>query len=209
VESQEITMHSGTRHFTAFTSAFVLAAFVGLLAPSPTSANIGGSAAGGAGCGPGGCHGNAAAGGLSVTVTGLATVAPSSTNTYTLAFAGETLAGGGFSLETDAGTLSVVDGNTQMTGAMITHLDGSLVAPAGNINDWSYDFDFTAPASIGTTITLDFSGLDFNANATRVGDDWNIGTFIIVTAVIPEPGTGLLLGMGLGILGFMGRRRTA
>jgi len=200
-------MHSGIRHFTACTSAFVLAALITLLAPSLASANIDGSAAGGGGCGPGACHGLAATAGLTVSVAGLATVAPSSTNTYTLSFAGQTLQGGGFSLETDAGTLSVVDGNTQMTGAMITHLDGSLAAPAGNINDWSYDFDFTAPASLGTTITLSFSGVDFDASGTRVGDDWNIGSFIITT--VPEPDTALLLGMGLGILGFVGRRRTA
>ena len=145
-----------------------------------------------------------------MTVSGLATVAPSSTNTYTLSFVGQTLSGGGFSLETDAGTLSVVDGNTQMTGAMVTHLNGLVAAPAGNIGDWSYDFSFTAPASIGTTITLDFSGLDFDANgAGSPADDWNVNTFTIVTAIIPEPNTALLLGMGLGILGFVGRRRTA
>ncbi len=201
-------MHRGTRRFAASTSALALAVLVALLTPSPTPANIDGSNAGGGGCGGGGCHGPVA-GALSVTVTGLATVAPSSTNTYTLSFAGQTLAGGGFSLETDAGTLSVVDGNTQMTGAMVTHLDGSVAAPAGNINDWSYDFDFTAPASVGTTITLSFSGLDFNANGSASpADDWNTNTFTIVTA-IPEPDTALLLGMGFGILGFVGRRRTA
>lgn len=200
-------MHRGTRRFAASTSALALAVLVALLTPSPTPANIGGSAQGGSGCGPGACHGNAAAAGLSVTVTGLVLVAPSSTNTYTLSFSGQTLSGGGFSLETDAGTLSVVDGNTQMTGAMITHRDGSDVPPLGNIGDWSYDFDFTAPASVGTTITLSFSGVDFNASGTRVGDDWNVGTFIITTT--PEPDTALLLGMGFGILGFVGRRRRA
>jgi hypothetical protein len=199
-------MHGGTRQRITCSSALALATLVALLAPSSVSANIGGSNQGGAGCGGGPCHQNVTAG-LSVTVSGSATVAPNSTNTYTLTFGGETLSGGGFSLETDAGTLSVVDGNTQMTGAMITHLDGALAAPAGNIGDWSYTFAFTAPASVGTTITLDFSGVDFNANGNRTGDDWNVGTFTIVTTT-PEPGTALLLGMGLGMLGFAGRRRT-
>jgi hypothetical protein len=194
-------MHSGTRRFTAYTAAFALAALIALLAPSPASANIGGSTAGGGGCGGGPCHGNVT-GGLTVSVSGLATVLPNSTNTYTLTFAGQTNLGGGLSVETDAGTLQALDANTQLLGGMITHT-------GANVGDWTYNFDFTAPASIGTTITLAFSGVDFDAVAgANPGDDWNVGTFVITT-VIPEPDTALLLGMGLGILGIVGRRRTA
>jgi hypothetical protein len=200
-------MHGWTRQLSTYASALALAALIALLAPSSALANINGTAVGGAGCGGGGCHGPVA-GALSVSVSGPATVAPTSTNTYTLTIVGA-LSGGGFSLETDAGTLSVVDGNTQMMTGMVTHLDGSVAAPAGNIGDWSYDFDFTAPASIGTTITLAFSGLDFDASGTASpADDWNTNTFTIVTAAVPEPQTALLLGMGLGMLGFAGRRRT-
>ena len=188
-------MHGGIRQLSTYSSALALAALIALLAPSLALANINGIAVGGAGCGGGGCHGPVE-GALSVSVSGPATVAPSSTNTYTLTIVGS-LSGGGFSLETDAGTLSVVDGNTQMMAGMVTHLDGSVAAPAGNIGDWSYDFDFTAPASVGTSITLAFSGLDFNANGSASpADDWNINTFGIVTAVVPEPQTALLLGMG-------------
>ena len=116
--------------------------------------------------------------------------------------------GGGVSLETDAGTLSVVDDNTQMTGAMVTQLDASCAASGGNIGDWSYDFDFTAPASIGTTIALDLSGIDFNADGNDTpADDWDTNTFSILTAAAPESDTALLLSMGLGMLGFVGRRR--
>jgi hypothetical protein len=116
--------------------------------------------------------------------------------------------GGGVSLETDAGTLSVVDGNTQMTGAMAAHLDTSLATPGGNIGDRSHGFELTAPASIGTTMTLDLSGIDFNADGNDTpADDWNTNTFSIPT-VIPESDTALLLSMGLGMLGFVGRRRT-
>jgi hypothetical protein len=120
---------------------------VALLAPWSAPANIGASNAGGSGCG--GCHGPVA-GGLSVSLFGSAAVRPSASNMYTLSIGGVKIQDGGFSLETDAGTLSVVDGHTQMTGAMVTHSERSVAAPAGNIDDWSYDFDFTAPASIGT-----------------------------------------------------------
>jgi hypothetical protein len=186
-------------------SALALAALIALLAPVSASAYFDGSNRGGGGCG--GCHGNKATGSLSVAVSGPATVAPSSTTTYTLTIVGS-LAGGGFSLETDAGTLSVVDGNTQMTGALVTHLDASIAAPGGNIGDWSYGFNFTAPATLGTTITFDFTGIDFdNLGGADAADLWNIGTFSVVTAVVPEPQTALLLGMGLGMLGFVGRRR--
>jgi hypothetical protein len=134
-------------------------------------------------------------------------VAPSSTTTYTLTVQA-LLVGGGLSVETDAGSLSVVDANTQLMTGMITHLDATTAAPGGNGGDWVYDFDLVAPATLGTTITLAFSGLAFDQDGTRFNDQWNNDTFSILTA-IPEPGTGLLLGMGLGILGVAGRRRTA
>jgi hypothetical protein len=193
---------------TVWALAIALGTLMALAAPLPASARYDGINRGGGGCSVG-CHG-ALTGGLSVSVSGPAMVVPSSTTTYTLTVADPGgFAGGSFSVGTDAGSVAAVDANTQMLGTTVNHLDAFSVAPGGNIGDWSYDFDLVAPATLGTTITLSFSGLAFDGDFTDGGDQWNTGSFILVTGLVPEPSTGLLMGLGLGILGVVGRRRKA
>jgi hypothetical protein len=193
------------RRITVWTSAIALGTLLALAAPLPASARSDGRDDGGGGCG--GCHGPSTTGTLGVSVSGPLTVLPSSTTTYTLTI-DSNLAGGALSVVTDAGSLAVATGqvNTQLLNGAITHVDANNAGSTGSLGDWSYNFDLIAPASIGTTITLAFSGMTFNGDSGSSNADlYNTGTFGI--SVIPEPATGLLTGMGLGILGIVGRRR--
>jgi hypothetical protein len=200
------TMHFENRRLAVCTRGFLLAALITLATPFSASARWDGIDRAGTGCG--GCHGGAATGSLSVTVSGPATVAPSSTTTYTLTVVDPGgFAGAGFSVGTNAGSLAVVDANTQILGSSVNHLDAWTATPGGSLGDWSYDFDLIAPATLGTPITLAFSGLAFDGDFSNNGDQWNTGSFAVVTGLVPEPGTGLLMGMGLAILGIVGRRR--
>lgn len=160
--------------------------------------------------GCGGCHGNTATGSLGVSISGPTELEVGATATYTLSI-DPVLAGAGFGVDASAGSLSVVDVNTGPVNGFITHLDASSAAPAGNIGDWSYNFDLTAPGVSGTSITLSFAGLAFNANGASGrsdGDIWNTGTLVVdVVASTPEPATALLVGLGIGMLAVAGRRR--
>jgi hypothetical protein len=188
--------------------SLLVALLFAVLVPFTAHARQDGIDKGGSGCG--GCHGNSATGSLVVSVSGPTTVLANATATYTLSVSTVNV-GAGLSVDTDAGSLSVVDGNTKLLNGMITHVDMTVAAPTGNRGDWSYNFDLTAPGTIGTTITLAFSGLAASGNgaADKGGvDPWNVGTYT-VTTVVPEPTTALLVSMGLGMLAVAGRRRKA
>jgi hypothetical protein len=180
----------------------LLGLVIAVLAPVAAFARSDGIARNGNGCG--GCHGNNQTGSLNVSISGSATLAPNEVATYTLTI-DSVLAGGAFSLSASDGTVSAVDANTQAMGTNIVHLDALSAAPTGNIDDWSYDFAYMAPAVNGT-YTISFSGMAFNGDRDNSNADiWNTGSFTIT--VVPEPGTALLVSMGLGMLALAGNRR--
>jgi hypothetical protein len=164
-----------------------------------------------------GCHGSLSTD-VTTTITGLSTIAPGATQTYTTTLTGTLLTGAGLNVRlTGLGGASLgdVEANTQVitsskatapyAGApQITHVDSSVAAPAGNSGDWSYNFTLTAPLTLGT-IVLNSVMLAFDGSTDESGDLWNNLTFSV--QVIPEPSTILLLGAGMAGLAALGRRR--
>jgi hypothetical protein len=158
----------------------------------------------------GGCHGNKATGSLSVSLSGPAQLAAGATASYTLTIVDPGgMAGGSFGVGSSNGGsfVSATDANTHQLNGNVTHLNAYASPPAGNIGDWSYNFDLTAPGLAGTTITVSFAGLAFDGDFSNNGDIWNIGTYLV--SVVPEPATGLLVSLGVGMLALAGRRRKA
>jgi hypothetical protein len=85
----------------------------------------------------------------------------------------------------------------------ITHLDKNLnTAPTAT---WSFAFNLTAPGVAGA-VTLNGAGMQFNDGQGANGDLWDFASLLVN---VPEPGTVLLLGMGLAGLAVVSRRRRA
>ena len=199
--------------------SLLVALLFAVLVPITAHANYDGRATPvGAGCGGGACHGaaGAATGSLNVSISGPATLEVDEVATYTLTIP-QTLAGGGFYVVDDLSPLpssiGVVDANTQVTNGGLSHLNAFLSAPAGNIGQWVYNFSVTAPSLGGGAITLSFAGMAFDGDGVgrKDADDiWNVGTYVVgVVSAVPEPATGLLVSLGIGMLAMAGRRRKA
>jgi hypothetical protein len=186
--------------------SLLLALLFAVLVPLAAQARSDGIARTG-GCG--GCHGNQATGSLGVSVAGPIELAPGETALYTLTI-DMMEAGGGFSVASSNGgsLVSVVDGNTVQVNGNVSHANALVGAPGGTLGDWSYNFNLTAGPTVGSTITLSFAGMAFDGDGNNTNADiWNIGTYLV--SVVPEPATGLLVGLGIGMLALAGRRRNA
>ena len=109
------------------------------------------------------CHASSPTSSVLVTITGPQTVAPSSTNQYTVKVSGGPAAtAGGFDLLESAGTL-VAGANNRVSGSEVTH---------SNPSSRSWTFSWTAPATTGSQNFLAVA-LAANGNGSDTGDQYN------------------------------------
>ena len=110
------------------------------------------------------CHNSSpdASGQVTVTISGQQTVAPSSTNSYTITVSGgPSGTTGGFNLTADGGTL-IAGANNRLETGELTHADR---------NSRSWTFEWQAPATEGTN---NFFAVAQATNGSGTsGDSWN------------------------------------
>jgi len=171
---------------------------------------------GGTTCNGSSCHG-AASTAVTTTLTGPTTLLAGTSALYTVSIT-QAGVGAGLNVAVDpsslaGATLGLVDANTQLLTntatspvPQLTHTNGLINAPAGNIGDWSYSFMVNAPLAAGT-ILINAVMNAFDGDGTEAGDLWD-ATTLAIQVVLPEPSTALLLGLGAaGLVGFQVRRR--
>ena len=109
------------------------------------------------------CHASSPSSGVTVTITGPQTVAPQSTQQYTVTVSGGPASpDGGFDLKASAGTL-VAGVNNQVVGSEVTH---------SNPDHRSWTFSWTAPATTGNQNFVAVA-LAANGNGSDTGDSYN------------------------------------
>lgn len=126
----------------------------------------------------------------------------------------------GFELK-DIGTVSSATVTSTNTGVTWTNFDGGVTGSGVGCTggDPSFDCFATSPAVALTnfmTWTIDFSGtgLDFSAPSLKVSfldnqDDTKPNNDLLSQTIppIPEPEIYAMMGVGLGLLGWIGRRK--
>jgi hypothetical protein len=188
---------------TFFYQAMIMttAACLLVLGTSTASAYSSGIDRGGTSCG--GCHGGSPSSSVITMISGPSSLLQLETATYTASIT-PTLVGAGFDIFATAGSLTATDLGTGLD-------NGEVVHTQRNDGVFSYNFDVTAPAALGTFDLLGVM-LAYNKDFDNSSADlWNTTTFQIsvISDPIPEPGTLALAGLGMiGICaGFLKRRR--
>ena len=113
-----------------------------------------------------------------VSISGPTSVAPGSTNTYTLLIRGGQAIAGGVDISPEAGALSVADPMTQLVSGEITHTSPKAADILGNV---SWDFNWTAPLSAGD-YTIWGCGNSVDLNGNQGGDNAATGTILVSVA---------------------------
>ena len=109
------------------------------------------------------CHASSPSSGVTVTITGPQTVAPLSTEQYTVKVSGGPASpDGGFDLKASAGTL-LAGANDHVSGSEVTHSTPS---------SRSWTFSWTAPATTGSQNFVAVA-LAANGNGSDTGDAYN------------------------------------
>ncbi len=147
-------------------------AFIGF--KSDINGNGNGSSS--SGCNNGSCHGaiNTATVLNISTPSGGYTASTTYTLSVTVTNSNSTLTKAGFSLKASAGSLTTISGTTTKGGDLVHNTPKAAVS---GVTTW--DIPWTAPASGTGTVTLHLAGNAVNANNSKSGDQWNVGTFTI------------------------------
>ncbi|MBI3777101.1 MAG: c-type cytochrome [Gammaproteobacteria bacterium] len=127
------------------------------------------------------CHTNVATA-ATATLTGAASVAPNSVNTYTLVVSGGPAVEAGMDVSADGGMLAATMTGTKMSGADVVHSSPGMVTNGSA----TYTFGWTAPMSNGT-YTIYAAGLSSNNQNNSGGDATAVTKLMVSVSGVPVP----------------------
>ncbi len=130
------------------------------------------------------CHGGTPTAGVTVSIDGPDTLAPSQTAKYTVTISGGPASEAGTDIAASEGTLTAVSSTLQKVGDELTHLapvtfEGSTV---------TFSFQYTAPDTDGIQ-TLYATGNSVDNSDDQFGDQWNFAPNKQVVIFTPPPPT--------------------